>query len=159
VTAECPTHIQWTGFNSNFVPVTSVWSISTRMLQTFWNSQSHILLPHLTNLTLLARTAKKSSQFTVTKINCLTVFKEINAVYNENHMKHINVKWKWLLKQVVDIVTNGLYRVNILECKLVPISCLNCLLAVPVKRLVTSSSTGFESRKIPLHLYIGFGFR
>lgn len=43
VTAKCPTLIRWTGVNSNFVPVTSPWSISTRMLQTFWNSQSHIL--------------------------------------------------------------------------------------------------------------------
>jgi hypothetical protein len=36
------------------------------------------------------RTAKKTPHFTVTKISCLTLFKEIIAVYGENHTKHIN---------------------------------------------------------------------
>jgi hypothetical protein len=36
------------------------------------------------------RTAKKTQHFTITKINWLTLFKEIIAVYIENHMKHIN---------------------------------------------------------------------
>jgi hypothetical protein len=36
------------------------------------------------------RTAKKTQHFTITKINWLTLFKEIIAVYTENHMKHIN---------------------------------------------------------------------
>jgi uracil DNA glycosylase len=36
------------------------------------------------------RTAKKSQHFTITKINWLTLFKEIIAVYSENHTKHIN---------------------------------------------------------------------
>jgi hypothetical protein len=36
------------------------------------------------------RTAKKTPHFTVTKINRLTLFKEIIAVYSEYHMKHIN---------------------------------------------------------------------
>jgi lipoate-protein ligase B len=36
------------------------------------------------------RTAKKTQHFTITKINWLTLFKEIIAVYTENHTKHIN---------------------------------------------------------------------
>jgi hypothetical protein len=36
------------------------------------------------------RTAKKTPHFTVTKINRLTLFKEIIAVYSENYTKHIN---------------------------------------------------------------------
>jgi hypothetical protein len=38
------------------------------------------------------RTAKKSQHFTITKINWLTLFREIIAVYSENHTKHINTK-------------------------------------------------------------------
>jgi hypothetical protein len=37
----------------------------------------------------LVHTAKKTQHFTKTKINWLTLFKEIIAVYSENHMKHI----------------------------------------------------------------------
>jgi hypothetical protein len=36
------------------------------------------------------RTAKKTQLFTITKINWLTLFKEITAVYTENHTKPIN---------------------------------------------------------------------
>jgi hypothetical protein len=36
------------------------------------------------------RTAKKTQHFTIKKINRLTLFKEIIAVYSENHTKHIN---------------------------------------------------------------------
>jgi hypothetical protein len=36
------------------------------------------------------RTAKKTQHFTITKINWLMVFKEIIAVYSENHTKPIN---------------------------------------------------------------------
>jgi hypothetical protein len=36
------------------------------------------------------RTAKKTPHFTVTKINRLTLFKEITAVYRENHTEHVN---------------------------------------------------------------------
>jgi hypothetical protein len=35
-------------------------------------------------------TSKKTQHFTITKINRLTLFKEIIAVYSENHTKHIN---------------------------------------------------------------------
>jgi hypothetical protein len=36
------------------------------------------------------RTAKKTPRFTVTKINWLTLFKEITAVYPKNRIKSIN---------------------------------------------------------------------
>jgi hypothetical protein len=36
------------------------------------------------------RTAKKTLHFTITKINWLTLFKEIIAVYTENHTRPIN---------------------------------------------------------------------
>jgi hypothetical protein len=36
------------------------------------------------------RTAKKTQHFTITKINWLTLFEEIIAVYCENHKKSIN---------------------------------------------------------------------
>jgi hypothetical protein len=38
------------------------------------------------------RTANKTPHFTITKINWLTLFKEIIPVYSENHTKHINTK-------------------------------------------------------------------
>jgi hypothetical protein len=37
------------------------------------------------------RTSKRT-HFTVTKINWLTLFKEVIAVYGHNHTKHINTK-------------------------------------------------------------------
>jgi hypothetical protein len=36
------------------------------------------------------RTEKKTPDFTITEINWLTLFKEIIAVYSQNHMKGIN---------------------------------------------------------------------
>jgi hypothetical protein len=38
------------------------------------------------------RTSKRTPLFTITKINWLTPFKEMIAVYNENHTKPINTK-------------------------------------------------------------------
>jgi hypothetical protein len=38
------------------------------------------------------RTSKRTPYFTITKINWLTLFKEIIAVYSENHAKPINTK-------------------------------------------------------------------
>jgi len=38
------------------------------------------------------RTSKRTPNFTITKINFLTLFKEIIAVYIENHAKPINTK-------------------------------------------------------------------
>jgi hypothetical protein len=38
------------------------------------------------------RTAKKTPHFTVTKINRLTLFKEIIAVYSEDHTEHIKIQ-------------------------------------------------------------------
>jgi hypothetical protein len=38
----------------------------------------------------LVRTAKKTQHLTVPKVNWLMLFKEITAVYSENHMKPTN---------------------------------------------------------------------
>jgi hypothetical protein len=38
------------------------------------------------------RTAKKTPHFTITNFNWLTLFKEMTAVYNENHTKPINTR-------------------------------------------------------------------
>jgi hypothetical protein len=56
------------------------------------------------------RTAKKTQLFTIIKINWLTLFKEIIAVYSENHIQPINTKFSVtnMLKQVVHIATTGL---------------------------------------------------
>jgi hypothetical protein len=40
------------------------------------------------------RTTKKTQLFTITSISWLKLFKEIIAVYNENHTKSINTKWR-----------------------------------------------------------------
>jgi hypothetical protein len=40
------------------------------------------------------RTAKKTLHFTITKINWLTLFKELIVVYCENYTNHINTKWR-----------------------------------------------------------------
>jgi hypothetical protein len=39
----------------------------------------------------LVRAAENQPHFTITKINWLTLFKEIIPVYSENHTKHIRV--------------------------------------------------------------------
>jgi len=38
------------------------------------------------------RTSKRTPHFTITKINWLMLFKEIIAVYSENHAKPVNTK-------------------------------------------------------------------
>jgi hypothetical protein len=38
------------------------------------------------------RTSKRTPHFTITKIDWLTLFKEMIAVYSENHAKAINTK-------------------------------------------------------------------
>jgi hypothetical protein len=43
------------------------------------------------------RTAKKTQHFTITKINWLTLFKEIIAVYRVNHTRPINKKGELLI--------------------------------------------------------------
>jgi hypothetical protein len=50
------------------------------------------------------RTAKKTPHFTITKINWLTLFKEIIAFYSENHTKHINKNEELLI-----VETGGTY--------------------------------------------------
>jgi hypothetical protein len=53
-------------------------------------------------------TAKETSRFTITKINRLTLFKEIFAVYCENHTKHTNTLCKNM--QLVNVKTGGTYN-------------------------------------------------
>jgi hypothetical protein len=59
-------------------------------------SNTYWLLPLKSKLAWIifknsVRTAKKTLHFTITKINWLTLFKEIIAVYSENHMKPIHI--------------------------------------------------------------------
>jgi hypothetical protein len=56
------------------------------------------------------RTSKRTPHFTITKINWLTLFKEIIAVYSENHAKKRKYKTQrhWLLKQMVHKFTTWL---------------------------------------------------
>jgi hypothetical protein len=42
----------------------------------------------------LVRTSKRTPHFTITKINWLTLFKEIIVVYSENYTQRINIKCK-----------------------------------------------------------------
>jgi protein involved in temperature-dependent protein secretion len=56
------------------------------------------------------RTSKRTPHFTITKINWLTLFKEIIAVYSEHHMKAVNTlreqnEQLCLLKQAVRITS------------------------------------------------------
>jgi hypothetical protein len=53
------------------------------------------------------RPSKRTPYFTITKIEQLTLFKEIIAVYSENHTEPINIKCKsyLTLKQLVHIET------------------------------------------------------
>jgi hypothetical protein len=50
------------------------------------------------------RTAKKTLHFTITKINWLTLFKEIIAVYSENRRKH-----EYKMKELVTVEGGGTY--------------------------------------------------
>jgi hypothetical protein len=54
------------------------------------------------------RTAKKTQHFTITKISLLTQFKEIIAVYTENHTKLKKVAELQIVKQVGQIFTTRL---------------------------------------------------
>jgi hypothetical protein len=62
------------------------------------------------------RTAKKTPHFTVTKINRLTLFKEIIAVYCQNDATHINTKRNLLISKAggtnIYQATAGLQRVG-----------------------------------------------
>jgi hypothetical protein len=44
------------------------------------------------------RTSKRTPHFTITSIDFLTLFKEIIAVYSENHAKSINTKFSITVK-------------------------------------------------------------
>jgi hypothetical protein len=50
------------------------------------------------------RTSKRTPHFTITKINWLTLLREIIAVYSENHVKPINTKYS-----ITDCQADGSY--------------------------------------------------
>jgi hypothetical protein len=69
--------------------------LSQNEYQKTWMPMSFLpLKPQLVQIIFKnsVRTAKKTLHFTITKINLLILFKEIVAVYIENHTKHINTK-------------------------------------------------------------------
>jgi hypothetical protein len=51
------------------------------------------------------RTSKRTPHFTITKINWLTMFREIIAVYNENHIK--TTKHSEAKRRIIDCETGG----------------------------------------------------
>jgi hypothetical protein len=56
------------------------------------------------------RTSKKTQHFTITKMNCVRLFKEIIGVYIENvHIQNTNLL---IINAMVDTVTIRLYRDN-----------------------------------------------
>jgi hypothetical protein len=70
--------------------------------------RSAIIIPTLTLVHILfrnpVRTSKRTPHFIITKINWLTLFKEVIAVSSENHAKPINTKYsiadyqsRWLI--------------------------------------------------------------
>jgi hypothetical protein len=54
------------------------------------------------------RTSKKTPHFAVTKINWLTLFKEIIAVYSENHTKQIEKDFLLIIEASETLVFKGL---------------------------------------------------
>jgi hypothetical protein len=53
---------------------------------------SQAMKAHLNKFKNSVRTSKRTPHFTITKISWLMLFKEIIAVYSENHAKPINTK-------------------------------------------------------------------
>jgi hypothetical protein len=53
------------------------------------------------------RTSKRTPHFTITKINWLTLFKEIIAVYSENHKKPTKTKCRVVVVVVVVVHVDG----------------------------------------------------
>jgi hypothetical protein len=54
-----------------------------------------------------ARTSKRTPHFTITKVNWLMLFKEIIAVYSDDHTEPVNTELKsyLMLKRLVHIAT------------------------------------------------------
>jgi hypothetical protein len=50
------------------------------------------------------RTSKRTPHFTITKINWLTLFKEIIAVYTEKHKRLVTINAVLLWKQVAGVL-------------------------------------------------------
>jgi hypothetical protein len=62
-----------------------MWTEPFGLTSGVWRSSSKLIFENS------VRTAKKTPHFTITKINWLTLFKEIIAVYSENYKKLTNV--------------------------------------------------------------------
>jgi hypothetical protein len=58
------------------------------------------------------RTAKKTQHFTGTKINWLTLFKEIIAVYSENRTKDLYTFYGGIKAGLLIVETGGTYRTH-----------------------------------------------
>jgi hypothetical protein len=56
------------------------------------------------------RTSKRTSHFTITKINWLTLFKEMIAVYTEDHTKHTNAECNVSDEQMLLAGTTDLWK-------------------------------------------------
>jgi hypothetical protein len=55
------------------------------------------------------RTSKRTQRFTITKINWLTLFKEIIAIYSENHMNAIKTLLSVQKAELLIIKSGGTY--------------------------------------------------
>jgi hypothetical protein len=53
------------------------------------------------------RTSKRTTHFTITKINWLTLFKEIIAVYSEHHAKLTNTKYSVFIHAIPYYATHN----------------------------------------------------
>jgi hypothetical protein len=58
------------------------------------------------------RAAKKTQLFTITKINWLTLFKEIIAVYSEKHTKPINTLFRQYT-ELLNVKAGGTYNCHL----------------------------------------------
>jgi hypothetical protein len=57
------------------------------------------------------RTSERTPHFTITKINWLTLFKEIIAVYSENYNELINTLYRQNAGLII-VKTRGIYNVK-----------------------------------------------
>jgi hypothetical protein len=75
-------------------------------------------LQHISTIFKNSVLTRKKTKRVITKINWVTLFEELIAVYDGNLSKHLNTLWAkpksyGLVKQVVHIVTTALKRFNI----------------------------------------------
>jgi hypothetical protein len=83
-------------------------------------THDHILLSQIRDSPNLEGQDPVFTGWPTTKTNRLMLLREITAVSCENRMKHkhsVGRRWSLMLKQLVYIVTTGLYRVNIMRLR------------------------------------------